>query len=85
MQERTLARAFEPAFTTRKGAQGLGLATALSAMQRLGGALTAESTVGVGTTMRLFIPVPGDAAAARRGRRGRPPRRAASCSWTTSR
>jgi two-component system cell cycle sensor histidine kinase/response regulator CckA len=64
MQERTLARAFEPAFTTRKGAQGLGLATALSALQRMGGALTAESTAGVGTTMRLFIPVPGDAATA---------------------
>ena len=64
MPERTLARAFEPAFTTRKGAQGLGLATALSGLQRLGGALTAESTPGVGTTMHLYIPAPADAAAA---------------------
>jgi two-component system cell cycle sensor histidine kinase/response regulator CckA len=61
MPERTLAHAFEPSFTTRAGAQGLGLATALSAMQRLGGSLTGESTPGVGTTMHLYIPAPGDA------------------------
>jgi two-component system cell cycle sensor histidine kinase/response regulator CckA len=63
MPERTLAHAFEPAFTTRKGAQGLGLATALSAMQRIGGTLTAQSTPGVGTTMHLYIPSPSDAVA----------------------
>jgi two-component system cell cycle sensor histidine kinase/response regulator CckA len=61
MPERTLAHVFDPSFTTRPGAQGLGLATALSAMQRLGGALTAQSTPGVGTTMHLYIPAPGDA------------------------
>jgi two-component system cell cycle sensor histidine kinase/response regulator CckA len=57
MPQRTLERIFEPSFTTRKGAQGLGLATALSALQRLGGALTAESAPGVGTTMHLFLPL----------------------------
>lgn len=61
MSERTLAHAFEPSFTTRPGSQGLGLATALSAMQRLGGALTAQSTPGVGTTIHLYIPAPADA------------------------
>jgi len=63
MTERALAHAFEPAFTTRKGAQGLGLATALSAMQRIGGTLTAQSTQGVGTTMHLYIPSPESAVA----------------------
>ena len=64
MNERTLARAFEPSFTTRPGAKGLGLATALSAMQRIGGTITAHSTQGVGTIVHVFIPVPADAAAA---------------------
>jgi CheY-like chemotaxis protein len=62
MNERTLARAFEPSFTTRPGAKGLGLATALSAIQRLGGTITAQSTPSVGTTLHLFIPAPADAA-----------------------
>jgi two-component system cell cycle sensor histidine kinase/response regulator CckA len=56
MSERTLARAFEPYFTTRPGAQGLGLPTALSAVQRLGGTITADSTPGVGTTLHIYLP-----------------------------
>ncbi len=58
MSERTLARAFEPSFTTRPGAKGLGLATALSAVQRLGGTITAQSTPAVGTTIHLYLPAP---------------------------
>ncbi len=64
MSERTLARAFEPSFTTRPGAKGLGLATALSAIQRLGGTITAQSTQGVGTTVHLYLPAPAGATAA---------------------
>jgi two-component system cell cycle sensor histidine kinase/response regulator CckA len=56
MSEKTLAHAFEPYFTTRPGAQGLGLTTALSTMQRLGGTITAESTPGVGTIIHLYLP-----------------------------
>jgi two-component system, cell cycle sensor histidine kinase and response regulator CckA len=62
MNERTLSRAFEPSFTTRPGAKGLGLATALSAVQRIGGTITAHSTQGVGTIVHVFIPAPADAA-----------------------
>jgi two-component system cell cycle sensor histidine kinase/response regulator CckA len=63
MNERTLARAFEPSFTTRPGAKGLGLATALSAIKRLGGIITAQATPGVGTTMHLFLPAPAEGTA----------------------
>jgi two-component system cell cycle sensor histidine kinase/response regulator CckA len=75
MPQRTLERIFEPSFTTRKGAQGLGLATALSALQRLGGALTAESAPGVGTTMHLFLPLGEATAAVPAGASGDRPRR----------
>jgi PAS domain S-box-containing protein len=68
MSERTLTRAFEASFTTRAGAKGLGLATALSAIQRMGGTITAQSTPSVGTTIHLYIPAPTDAAVTRSGR-----------------
>ena len=64
MNERTLAHCFEPSFTTRPGAKGLGLATAFSAVKRLGGTITAQSTPGVGTTIHLFLPAPAEAAVA---------------------
>jgi CheY-like chemotaxis protein len=60
MNERALARAFEPSFTTRPGAKGLGLATALSAIKGLGGTITAQSTPGVGTTLHLYLPAPAE-------------------------
>ncbi len=56
MPEKTLHRAFEPYFTTRAGAQGLGLPTALSALQRLGGTITLDSTPGVGTIAHVYLP-----------------------------
>jgi two-component system cell cycle sensor histidine kinase/response regulator CckA len=62
MTERTLAHAFDPSFTTRPGAKGLGLATALSAIKRIGGTITAQSTPGVGTTMHVYLPAPAEAA-----------------------
>ncbi len=54
--EKILPRVFEPYFTTRQGSQGLGLTTALSAIQRLGGTITMESTPTVGTTVSVFVP-----------------------------
>jgi two-component system cell cycle sensor histidine kinase/response regulator CckA len=58
MSERALMHAFEPYFTTRAGAQGLGLTTALSAMQRMGGTILLDSTENVGTTAYIYLPVP---------------------------
>ncbi len=55
--EKALPRIFEPYFTTRKGAQGLGLSLALSAIQRMGGTILVDSTPGVGTVTSIFLPV----------------------------
>jgi PAS domain S-box-containing protein len=60
MTEKTLMRAFEPYFTTREGAKGLGLTTALATIQNLGGALVLESTLGVGTEATLYLPAVDD-------------------------
>jgi CheY-like chemotaxis protein len=63
MTEKALLHAFEPYFTTRQGAQGLGLTTALSALQRMGGTIMLDSTPGVGTTAQLYLPAQSGAAA----------------------
>ena len=54
--EKTLPRIFEPYFTTRPGSQGLGLTTALSTLQRMGGTITVDSTPSVGTTVNVYLP-----------------------------
>ena len=51
-----LPRVFEPYFTTREGAQGLGLATARSIVERHQGRLAIESGRGRGTTLRIYLP-----------------------------
>jgi len=56
ISEKALPRVFEPYFTTRSGSQGLGLTTALSSIQRMGGTILVESTPGVGTTVSLYLP-----------------------------
>jgi len=56
MTDKTLAHAFEPYFTTRPGSQGLGLPTAMSAVQRMGGTILIESTPSVGTTTYVYLP-----------------------------
>jgi two-component system cell cycle sensor histidine kinase/response regulator CckA len=70
ISEKAMARVFEPYFTTRSGSQGLGLTTALSSIQRMGGTILADSTPGVGTTVSLYLPAatgpaPADAAPAK--------------------
>jgi len=56
ISEKALPRIFEPYFTTRSGSQGLGLTTALSSIQRMGGTILVDSTPGVGTTVSLYLP-----------------------------
>jgi PAS domain S-box-containing protein len=51
-----LSRIFDPYFTTKQRGSGLGLTTAYSIVQKHGGLLSAESTFGVGSTFRLYLP-----------------------------
>ena len=54
-----LPRLFEPFFTTRKTGSGLGLALARNIIEGLGGTITIDSTMGVGTTVRIDLPEQG--------------------------
>jgi PAS domain S-box-containing protein len=52
-----MAHMFEPLFTTKQnGGTGLGLAVVHQVVQRHGGAVFAESRIGLGTTFHLFLP-----------------------------
>ncbi|MCG8512421.1 MAG: ATP-binding protein, partial [Rhodospirillales bacterium] len=50
---------FEPCFTTREGGQGsgLGLSVLYGFTKQLGGHTAIESEPGLGTTVRMFLPV----------------------------
>ena len=54
--EEHLPRIFEPFYTTRPKGTGLGLFVAHGIVQRHGGTLEAESSVGKGTRFRIFLP-----------------------------
>jgi len=65
MEPDVLIRAQEPFFTTRPGAEGLGLAQARGFARARGGALRLGSTPGVGSTAAIWLPrVPTDEALA---------------------
>ncbi|MBX9928699.1 MAG: PAS domain S-box protein [Gemmatimonadaceae bacterium] len=51
-------RCFEPFFTTKEeGRSGLGLATVYSLARQAGGSATVASEAGIGTTVRVYIPI----------------------------
>jgi two-component system cell cycle sensor histidine kinase/response regulator CckA len=50
-------RAFEPFFSTRPEARGLGLPTVLGIVRSHGGALRLSSIPGVGSTVTMFLPL----------------------------
>ncbi|MDP1662516.1 MAG: ATP-binding protein [Phycisphaerales bacterium] len=53
----TLARIFQPYFTTKSGGTGLGLPTARRLIEEHGGVLTVDSAVGRGTTFTALLPL----------------------------
>ena len=56
-----LSRVFEPFYTTRAGASGLGLAISTGVVESLGGRLTAENGREGGALFRLTLPVTAEA------------------------
>jgi signal transduction histidine kinase len=59
MTPAVLAKIFDPFFTTKAPGKGtgLGLSVSFSIIQQHGGTLSATSTVGVGTTFRITLPI----------------------------
>jgi nitrogen fixation/metabolism regulation signal transduction histidine kinase len=57
MSPEDLGKVFEPYFSTKAGGTGLGLAIARKAVEEHGGEIRAESRIGHGTTLRIWIPL----------------------------
>ena len=58
MPQHILDRVFEPFFTTKEEGKGtgLGLSMVFGFVKQIGGHITIDSSVGVGTTVRLYLP-----------------------------
>ena len=54
-----ISNVFDPFYTSRSGASGLGLSTVYSIVKRHDGLITAESETGKGATFRLTLPASG--------------------------
>jgi len=61
IEDEILSRVFDPFFTTKFSGRGLGLPVVLGIVRSHGGALTMDSKVGVGTRIRITLPVMGNA------------------------
>jgi signal transduction histidine kinase/ActR/RegA family two-component response regulator len=61
IDEKTLPRIFEPFFTTKseEGGSGLGLASAYGIIRNHGGAISASSIPGQGSTFTIYLPLSG--------------------------
>jgi two-component system NtrC family sensor kinase len=61
MSEDTRRRMFEPFFTTKPVGQGtgLGMSLAYDIIKKHGGSFDVSSTLGAGTTMRIWLPIAG--------------------------
>ncbi len=57
MPPEVVQRVFEPFFTTRSSGRGLGLASVLGIMRRHEGAVRVRSVLGIGTSVRLLVPL----------------------------
>jgi PAS domain S-box-containing protein len=56
LSPQAMGRLFEPYFTTRSGASGLGLATAYNIVRRHSGLLTADASPGQGACFSVWLP-----------------------------
>ncbi|MCE5334790.1 MAG: HAMP domain-containing protein [Desulfobacteraceae bacterium] len=57
IEDKNLARLFDPFFTTKPTGSGLGLAIVGSTIQRHGGSVHVESSIGKGAVFSVFLPV----------------------------
>lgn len=57
INEENLSRIFDPYFSTRKKARGLGLSSAFNVMRAHGGYITVDSLPGQGATFHLYLPL----------------------------